>query len=112
MAEWIPIIVSVVAVFVSVFAAAREYRFGKPDALAKYEAVVTDLLERVERLEADNNRLEVENAANKRRIRELDDELEDYRLGVVILVTQMEGAGLSPKWRPREKRNTGELKAK
>lgn len=110
MPEWMPLIVSVVAVMVSVFVALREYRFGKPDALAKYESVVHELLERVDRLEADNQRLETESAANKKRIRELDEELEDYRLGVVILITQMEGAGLSPKWRPKAKRNTGELK--
>ena len=108
--DWVPIVLSVIATIASVAAGGREYRFGKPDALAKYEGVVSDLLARVEKLEADNDRLEAESAANKKRIRELDDELEDYRLGVVILITQMETVNIVPKWKPRAKRNTGELK--
>lgn len=119
MPEYVPIITAMVAVFISIFAARREWRFGRPDALQKYEKLVdelvtsnADLIKRVECLEVDNRRIEEENAANKRRIRELDEELEDYRLGVVILITQMESANLAPKWKPRAKRNTGELKAK
>lgn len=110
--DWIPIILSIVATITSVAVVAREWRFGKPDALAKYEGVVRELLERVDKLEADNERLEAESAANRKRIRELDEELEDYRLGVVILITQMETVNIVPKWKPRAKRNTGELKAK
>lgn len=110
--DLIPVILSVIAMGVSIAAAVREFRFGKPDALAKYEGVVRELLERVDKLESDNERLEAESAANRKRIRELDEELEDYRLGVVILITQMETVNIVPKWKPRAKRNTGELKAK
>lgn len=103
--DWIPIILSIVATIASVAAVAREWRFGKPDALAKYEDVVSDLLKRIDALET-------ESAANRKRIRELDEELEDYRLGVVILITQMETVNIVPKWKPKPKRDTGELKAK
>lgn len=82
MPDWMPIIVALVSVVISIFVAAREYRFGKPDALKKYEELVDSLLERVEDVEL---------------------ELESYRLGVMILIGQLQEIGVQPKWKPGEK---------
>lgn len=110
--SWIPYIFSALSLLLVLAAQIKDWRFGKPDALDKYEDVVNKLTLRIDKLEQDNERLEAESAANRKRIRELDEELEDYRLGVVILITQMETVNIVPKWKPRAKRNTGELKAK
>ena len=86
MPEYVPIITALVAVFISIFAARREWRFGRPDALQKYEKLVDELV--------------TSNADLIKRVDSLEAELEDYRIGVVILITQMEAVGIQPKWKP------------
>ena len=138
MPEWLPLIFAVFAAIPGLLALRKDWRFGKPDALKRYEELVNNLTARVDqlnslasiqatKLEAQTAKIEAQAAkieaqaakieaqaakieAQAMTISKLTDtvnaqgqELNDFRVGVVILITQLSELNVEPKWKPKEK---------
>lgn len=97
MADWIPIVLAILAAIPGLLVLSKDWRFGKPDALQKYEVLVSDLRVKNDALEC---RLDVLEHA----VKEQEAELEELRSGVVLLIAQLKANGIEPVWKPKERK--------
>lgn len=119
MSEWIPIIVAALAALPGLLA----LRSNDRKLAAEAKAIETEVYERalkashgesekmqaridrygveIEKMQARMDESDQERAALRARVKALENELEEYKFGVGLLIGQLVSARMEPTWRPR-----------
>ena len=88
-AFWVPIVISIVTAIGMVITLKRQTNMDRADIAEKYENMATRQLARIEELES--------------RVRELTEILEEWEIGLKILLCQMKENNLPPDWMPKKR---------
>lgn len=99
--EWIPIALALIASIPGLLVLRKEIKYGRPDVLARYEELVTDLRAKNDALISRLDKLELDLKAQS-------NELEELRSGVVLLIAQLKVNGIEPVWQPRDRKTRQE----